>query len=140
MEDRYQMIRDGQMVAEEVHRRSPAVRSYTQSQARAVFERAGFNPIELWGADMFDPVKADDTGFYGSWAQRWGIPGCSDAHGNYRRAGKSGYAAAETIAMGRIRQTLLEHTVLSSESTNGLVTPQVATQRAVPYGHYGYGV
>jgi ubiquinone/menaquinone biosynthesis C-methylase UbiE len=62
-EDRYQMIRDGQVVAEEVHRRSPAVRSYTQSQARDVFERAGFNPIELWGVDMFDPVKADDTGF-----------------------------------------------------------------------------
>jgi hypothetical protein len=42
--------------------------------------------------------------------------------------------------MGRIRQTLLEHTVLSSESTNRLVTPQVATQRAAPHSHYGYGV
>jgi len=57
------MIINEHVVAEEVHRRSPATRSYTQAQARAVFERAGFNPIELHSAWTFDPVKADDTGF-----------------------------------------------------------------------------
>jgi ubiquinone/menaquinone biosynthesis C-methylase UbiE len=62
-EDRYQVIIDQRVVAEEVHRRSPATRSYTQAQARAVFESVGFNPIELYSAFTFDPVKADDTGF-----------------------------------------------------------------------------
>jgi hypothetical protein len=63
-EDRYQVIMDDHVVAEEVHRRSPALRSYTQAQAQAVFEQAGFNPIELYSAPFtFEPVKADDTGF-----------------------------------------------------------------------------
>ncbi len=63
-EDRYQVVMDDQIVAEEVHRRSPALRSYTQAQARAVFESAGFNPIELYSAPFtFEPVNVDDTGF-----------------------------------------------------------------------------
>jgi ubiquinone/menaquinone biosynthesis C-methylase UbiE len=62
-EDHYQLIIDERVVAEEVHRRSPATRSYSQAQARAIFEGAGFNPIELYSAFTFDPVKADDTGF-----------------------------------------------------------------------------
>lgn len=62
-EDHYQVIIDERVVAEEVHRRSPATRSYTQAQARAVFESAGFNPIKLYSAFTFDSVKADDTGF-----------------------------------------------------------------------------
>jgi ubiquinone/menaquinone biosynthesis C-methylase UbiE len=62
-EDRYQMIVAEQVVAEEVHRRSPALRSYTPAQARAVFESAGFDPIELYSPFTFEPVKAEDTGF-----------------------------------------------------------------------------
>jgi len=62
-EDHYQVMLDGQVVAEEVHRRSPALRSYTQIQARAVFESAGFNPVELYSADTFELVKADATRF-----------------------------------------------------------------------------
>ena len=62
-EDRYQVIVDDQIVAEEVHRRSPALRSYTQAQAQAVFEQAGFNPIELYRGFTFEMVKAGDTGF-----------------------------------------------------------------------------
>jgi ubiquinone/menaquinone biosynthesis C-methylase UbiE len=62
-EDRYQVIIGDQVVAEELHRCSPATRSYTQAQARAVFESAGFNPIELYSTFTFEPVKADDTVF-----------------------------------------------------------------------------
>jgi hypothetical protein len=63
-EDRYQVLMDDQIVAEEVHRRSPALRSYTQAQAQAVFDHADFNPIELCsGLFTFEPVKADDIGF-----------------------------------------------------------------------------
>jgi ubiquinone/menaquinone biosynthesis C-methylase UbiE len=62
-EDRYQVIVEDHVVAEEVHRRSPAMRSYTQAQARAVFEQAGFNPIELYRGFTFEPANPSDTGF-----------------------------------------------------------------------------
>jgi ubiquinone/menaquinone biosynthesis C-methylase UbiE len=62
-EDRYQLILDDQVVAEEVHRRSPALRSYTQAQAQVVFERAGFNPVELYSGLTFVMVRDEDTGF-----------------------------------------------------------------------------
>jgi ubiquinone/menaquinone biosynthesis C-methylase UbiE len=62
-EDRYQMIMDEQVVAEEVHQRSAATRSYSQSQARRVFERSGFKPIETYSGFTFEPVRADDMLF-----------------------------------------------------------------------------
>ena len=61
-EDRYQVIVDDHVVAEEVHRRSPALRSYTPAQARAVFESAGFNPVELYSESTFELVQTGDTG------------------------------------------------------------------------------
>jgi hypothetical protein len=62
-EDLYQMIVDDKVVAEETLRRSPATRSYNQSQARAIFERAGFRNITLTSKFTFEPVKPDDTMF-----------------------------------------------------------------------------
>ncbi len=62
-EDHYQMLIDGTVIAEEVHRRSPATRSYTQTQARSLFESAGFNPVEMYSQFTFEPVNAGDTLF-----------------------------------------------------------------------------
>ena len=62
-EDHYQLIVAGQVVAEEVHRRSPATRSYTQAQARRLFESSGFNPIEVYSGFTFEPAKDDDSVF-----------------------------------------------------------------------------
>ena len=62
-QDVYQMIVAGQVVAEETHRRSPALRSYTQAQARALFEDAGFNPVDVYSAFTVQPAKAEDMGF-----------------------------------------------------------------------------
>jgi ubiquinone/menaquinone biosynthesis C-methylase UbiE len=62
-EDLYQLIQDEHVVAEEVHRRSPATRSYTQEQARSLFEQAGFDPIVLYSEFTRQPVKPDDTLF-----------------------------------------------------------------------------
>ncbi len=62
-EDVYQVIRDGQVVAEERHRRSPATRAYTQAQARALFERAGLVDVQLFSEFTFEPVKAEDSVF-----------------------------------------------------------------------------
>jgi SAM-dependent methyltransferase len=62
-EDVYQLLVDGKVVAEEHHQRSPATRSYTQAQAQAVFEHAGFVDVELYSGFTFDPVKPDDELF-----------------------------------------------------------------------------
>jgi hypothetical protein len=62
-EEQYQVILDGQVVAEELHRRSPATRSYTQAQARALFERAGLVGVALYSEFSLTPVKPEDTLF-----------------------------------------------------------------------------
>lgn len=62
-EDHYQLLMAEQVIAEEVHRRSPATRSYTQAQAHSLFEQAGFNPVELYSQFTFEPVRADDRVF-----------------------------------------------------------------------------
>lgn len=62
-EDIYQKIVDDKVVAEEMHRRSPATRSYTQAQARASFERAGFKNVQVYSAFTFETVKQDDKVF-----------------------------------------------------------------------------
>ena len=62
-EDHYQVLIDDQIMADEVHRRSPALRSYTQGQARAVFSQAGLTSIDLYRGFTFEPASADDTGF-----------------------------------------------------------------------------
>ena len=62
-EDHYRLLIDGEVLAEEVHRRSPATRSYTQAQARSIFENSDFNPVEMYSHFTFEPVKADDTIF-----------------------------------------------------------------------------
>lgn len=62
-EDVYQMLVDGAVVAEEVHRRSPATRSYTQAQARTMFERAGFDRVDLYREFTFERAGPDDPLF-----------------------------------------------------------------------------
>jgi hypothetical protein len=62
-EDLYQVIVDGNVIAEELHQRSPATRSYTQAQARALFEGAGLVDVELYSGFTAEPVKPEDTMF-----------------------------------------------------------------------------
>jgi SAM-dependent methyltransferase len=62
-EDLYQLIQGEQVLAEELHRRSPATRSYTQEQARSLFEEIGFDPVLLYSEFATEPVKATDTLF-----------------------------------------------------------------------------
>ncbi len=62
-QDFYQLIEDGEVVKEENHQRSPATRSYTQNQARELFQSAGYNEINLYSEFTFEPVKPTDTLF-----------------------------------------------------------------------------
>jgi ubiquinone/menaquinone biosynthesis C-methylase UbiE len=62
-EDLYQVLLDGEIVAMEHHRRSPASRSYTQRQARRLFEQAGFGALRFYYRFTAQPAMAEDTFF-----------------------------------------------------------------------------
>ena len=59
-EDLYQLIVDGVVVAEELHQRSPATRSYTQEQAHRLFEQAGLVDIHLYKEFSAEPASPED--------------------------------------------------------------------------------
>lgn len=62
-EDLYQVFVEGELVAIEHHRRSPASRSYTQEQARRLFEGAGFVDTYILSGFIQDSAKVDDRLF-----------------------------------------------------------------------------
>jgi SAM-dependent methyltransferase len=61
--DTWEIIKDGVMIQSEVHAQSPATRSYTQDDAIALFEQAGFKEIQIFSEFTFEPVKPEDTLF-----------------------------------------------------------------------------
>jgi ubiquinone/menaquinone biosynthesis C-methylase UbiE len=61
--DRYEIIRDGEVIASEEHHQSPATRSYTQEQAVALYQKAGFEDVQVFHEFTFEPVRVEDTTF-----------------------------------------------------------------------------
>ena len=61
--DTYEIVKDGQVIESEVHVQSPATLSYTQAEAVALFEQAGFKDIQVFSEFTFEPVKPTDTTF-----------------------------------------------------------------------------
>jgi hypothetical protein len=62
-EDLYQVIMEGEVVAVEHHRRSPAGRSYTQRQARELFVAMGFNDIHILRAFNHETAPEEEMMF-----------------------------------------------------------------------------
>lgn len=62
-EDLYQKISGEKVVMEELHQRAPATRSYGQAQIKELFERVGFQNIQLFSEFTFDAVKTEDRLF-----------------------------------------------------------------------------
>jgi ubiquinone/menaquinone biosynthesis C-methylase UbiE len=62
-EDRYEVVRDGAVIATEYHARSPATRWYTQEEAADLYRQAGFTGIRLTHGNTLDPALPDDTLF-----------------------------------------------------------------------------
>jgi SAM-dependent methyltransferase len=62
-EDRYEVVRDGQVIASEYHARSPATRWYTQDQAARLFQDAGFEQLFLTGGFHWEAASPQDTFF-----------------------------------------------------------------------------
>ena len=60
-EDRYEVIREGQIIASEHHSRSPATRWYTPTQAIKLYEDAGFTSISVLKEFTHEPASASDA-------------------------------------------------------------------------------
>jgi ubiquinone/menaquinone biosynthesis C-methylase UbiE len=61
--DRYELVRDGEVVRSELHERSPATRSYTQDGIAELVRGAGFVDVELVSGFSDQPVRPEDTLF-----------------------------------------------------------------------------
>ncbi|MCI0580799.1 MAG: class I SAM-dependent methyltransferase [Chloroflexi bacterium] len=62
-EDRYEIVRDGAVVASESHSRSPATRWYTQPQVLALLAETGYTNVRLLKEFSREPAAAGDTLF-----------------------------------------------------------------------------
>jgi ubiquinone/menaquinone biosynthesis C-methylase UbiE len=62
-EDRYEVIRDGELVSFEHHRRSPATRWYTQEDALRLYREAGFVHLQVYKEFTRQPADPDDPVF-----------------------------------------------------------------------------
>lgn len=62
-EDRYEVTANGDVIAREHHRRSPATRWYTQAQAVTLYEEAGFVEVRLYRGFSFEPAGTADSLF-----------------------------------------------------------------------------
>jgi ubiquinone/menaquinone biosynthesis C-methylase UbiE len=62
-QDRFEVIRDGQVLVSEEHVRSPATRWYSQQEARQLYLTAGFTDVRLLGGFSFRPAAGSDTLF-----------------------------------------------------------------------------
>lgn len=62
-ENRYEVLRDGEIIRSEEYSRCPNVRWYSQEQIVTKCERAGFTNVTLTSGFTFDPATPDDTTF-----------------------------------------------------------------------------
>jgi SAM-dependent methyltransferase len=62
-EDRFEVVRDGQIVASECVSKSPATCWYTQEEARELYAGAGFTNIRLTSEFTFAPTAKEDRIF-----------------------------------------------------------------------------
>jgi SAM-dependent methyltransferase len=64
-EDRYEVVRDGEVIASEYHMRSPATRWYTQEEALELYREAGFAEIRIVKGFKLpqEPATKEDTIF-----------------------------------------------------------------------------
>jgi hypothetical protein len=59
-EDRYEVMREGEIIASEHHSRSPAGRWYTPAQAIRLYEEAGFSAIRILKEFTQEPACTSD--------------------------------------------------------------------------------
>ncbi|MDX1436202.1 MAG: class I SAM-dependent methyltransferase [Anaerolineales bacterium] len=61
--DRYEVLLDGEIIISEEHHRSPAVRWYSQAEARSLYREAGFTNLRVLKGFTQELASEDDTLF-----------------------------------------------------------------------------
>ncbi len=61
--DRYEILLNDEIIASEAHRRSPALRWYSQQQAAQLYRDVGFTNIQILAFNSFEPAKSADDEF-----------------------------------------------------------------------------
>lgn len=61
--DMWEVLKNGAQIQTEAHTQAPATLSYTQAEAIALYEGAGFKNIQAYSEFTFDPAKPADTLF-----------------------------------------------------------------------------
>jgi ubiquinone/menaquinone biosynthesis C-methylase UbiE len=62
-EDRYDLLRDGEVIYSENHSRSPATRGYSQDEAVALYREVGFVDIRIYKEFTWEPASSEDSTF-----------------------------------------------------------------------------
>lgn len=62
-QDRYEVIEDGKVIAEELHERSPATREYTRQQAEDLYQQAGFTHLVVYKGFTHEPAADEEELF-----------------------------------------------------------------------------
>lgn len=62
-ENRYEVLKDGEVIRSETNRRSPATRAYTHDQMKKLYEGAGLTVVQLLKEFTREPSAAED-GFF----------------------------------------------------------------------------
>ena len=62
-EDRYELVRDGEVIASELHRRSPATRAYTLDQITTMLVETGYEKVRAVSGFTNEPASPDDDLF-----------------------------------------------------------------------------
>jgi len=61
--DLWEVIKDGEVIESEMHERTSATRSYSQEEARSLFEQAGFGDITTLNTTTYEPAQPEDSSF-----------------------------------------------------------------------------
>jgi SAM-dependent methyltransferase len=62
-EDRYELVKDGEVIASELHRRSPATRAYTLDQITTLLVETGYEKVRAVSGSTSEPASPDDEVF-----------------------------------------------------------------------------
>ncbi len=62
-ENRYELLENGQVIAEEFHRRSPEMRNYSPSQLTELLEKSGFEHVRCVSGFTDQPASEEDEVF-----------------------------------------------------------------------------
>lgn len=63
-ENKYELVKDDEVIYTELHRRSPATRNYSLAEIKSLFEEAGYTDVKAVLGSSQEPTSDSDGSFY----------------------------------------------------------------------------